>query len=125
MNVTEVKFRKLWPEGKIKAIGSLTIDNAFVVHGIKIVEGQNGIFMAMPSRRTPDGKYRDIAHPISQEVRDDIQAKAFAAYYEALAEAEREQANQIEDQPVESFLSEVRLDNIVETSDSNEPCAAF
>ncbi|MBC9783863.1 septation regulator SpoVG [Heliobacterium chlorum] len=69
MNVTDVKIRKLNTTGPVKAIASVTIDNEFVIHEVKVVEGPNGIFVAMPSRRTADGKYRDIAHPVSPEAR--------------------------------------------------------
>lgn len=88
MNVTDVRVRKILPEGKMKAIVSVTIDDAFVVHDVKVVDGQNGLFVAMPSRKTPAGEFRDIAHPISQEARDIIQSKVLDKYQEALAEQE-------------------------------------
>lgn len=85
MNITDIRIRKLNPEGKMKAIVSVTFDNAFVVHDVKVVEGQNGLFVAMPSRKTPDGEYRDIAHPISSDARGIIQAAVLKAYEEAIA----------------------------------------
>jgi stage V sporulation protein G len=88
MIVTDVRMRKVLPEGKMKAIVSITLDNAFVVHDVKVVEGQNGLFVAMPSRKTPTGEFRDIAHPISQEARDMIQEKVLETYQMALAEEE-------------------------------------
>lgn len=88
MNVTDVRIRKINLEGKMKAIVSVTIDDAFVVHDVKVVDGQNGLFVAMPSRKTPDGEFRDIAHPISQHARDIIQSKVLEKYQEALAEQE-------------------------------------
>ncbi|MCL1975132.1 MAG: septation regulator SpoVG [Firmicutes bacterium] len=88
MIVTDVRMRKLLSEGKMKAIVSITLDNAFVVHDVKVVDGQNGLFVAMPSRKTPTGEFRDIAHPISQEARDTIQKKVLEAYQLALAEEE-------------------------------------
>ncbi len=73
MNVTDVRIRKVNSEGKMKAVASLTFDDAFVVHDIKVIEGQNGLFIAMPSRKTPDGEYRDIAHPINSDTRNMLQ----------------------------------------------------
>lgn len=88
MNVTDVRVRKILSEGKMKAIVSVTIDDAFVVHDVKVVDGQNGLFVAMPSRKTPAGEFRDIAHPISQQARDIIQSKVLDKYQEVLAEQE-------------------------------------
>ena len=88
MIVTDVRMRKVLSEGKMKAIVSITLDNAFVVHDVKVVEGQNGLFVAMPSRKTPTGEFRDIAHPISQEARDMIQKKVLETYQMALVEEE-------------------------------------
>lgn len=90
MDITDVRVRKILAEGKMKAIVSVTIDNALVVHDVKVVDGQNGLFVAMPSRKTATGDFRDIAHPISQEARDLIQKEVLAKYYEALAAAENE-----------------------------------
>lgn len=88
MKVTDVRVRKLMDEGKMKAIVSITFDEVFVVHDVKVIEGQNGLFVAMPSRKMADGAFRDIAHPISQEVRDAIQAEVMKYYEAALADAE-------------------------------------
>ncbi|MEG0875110.1 MAG: septation regulator SpoVG [Clostridiales bacterium] len=85
MNITDVRVRKLLSEGKMKAIVSVTFDDAFVIHDVKVVSGQNGIFVAMPSRKTPSGEFRDIAHPISQEAREMLQTKVLEKYEEALA----------------------------------------
>ena len=67
MQITDVRVRKVNSEGKMKAVVSVTFDNQFVVHDIKVIDGQNGTFIAMPSRRTPDGEFKDIAHPINQK----------------------------------------------------------
>lgn len=75
----------------MKAIVSVTLDNAFVVHDVKVVLGQNGLFVAMPSRKTPTGEFRDIAHPISQESRDILQERVLAEYEKALEEATQEE----------------------------------
>lgn len=80
MNVTDVRVRKINNDGKMKAIVSVTFDNEFVVHDIKIIEGQNGLFIAMPSRKMVDGEFRDIAHPINSETRSKIQEAVFAEY---------------------------------------------
>ena len=73
MQITDVRIRKIATDGKMKAIVSVTFDNEFVVHDIKVIEGQNGLFIAMPSRKTPDGEFKDIAHPINTETREKIQ----------------------------------------------------
>ncbi|ACM61467.1 stage V sporulation protein G [Caldicellulosiruptor bescii] len=86
MQVTDVRIRKITNEGRMKAIVSVTFDNCFVVHDIKIIEGQNGLFIAMPSRKTPEGEFKDIAHPINQETRDMVQ-KAVIEKYEAVISA--------------------------------------
>lgn len=80
MNITDIRIRKISSEGKMKAIVSVTIDDMFVVHDMKVIEGQSGLFVAMPSRKTPDGEYKDIAHPINTEAREMIQGKILEAY---------------------------------------------
>jgi stage V sporulation protein G len=84
MNITDVRVRKINTEGKMNAVVSVTFDNAFVVHDVKVVEGMNGIFVAMPSRKTPEGEFRDIAHPISAAAREVIQTAVLKAYQEAM-----------------------------------------
>jgi len=88
MEITDVRVRKILQEGKVKAIISITIDDAIVIHDIKLVEGQKGLFMAMPGRKIADGQFRNIAHPISQEVRDMLQNLLLDKYHEALENAE-------------------------------------
>ncbi|CDC39307.1 MAG TPA: septation regulator SpoVG [Lachnospiraceae bacterium] len=80
MQITDVRIRKVEKEGKMKAVASITIDNEFVVHDIKIIDGDKGLFIAMPSKKTLDGEYRDIAHPINSETRDRIQRSVIQAY---------------------------------------------
>ncbi|HBG75869.1 MAG TPA: transcriptional regulator [Clostridiales bacterium] len=80
MNITDVRIRKIGSEGKMRAVASVTFDNDFVVHDIKVIEGQSGLFIAMPSRRTPDGEYRDIAHPINSEMRGKLQSMVLEKY---------------------------------------------
>lgn len=83
MQITDVRIRKISAEGKMKAIVSVTFDNEFVVHDIKVIEGQNGLFIAMPSRKTPTGEFKDIAHPINTDTRQKIQ-KAILDEYETV-----------------------------------------
>jgi stage V sporulation protein G len=90
MNITDVRVRKVAKEGKMKAVVSITIDEEFVVHDIKVIEGEKGLFIAMPSRKATDGEYRDIAHPINSATRDRIQTIILAKYKEAMAEEQEE-----------------------------------
>jgi stage V sporulation protein G len=80
LEITDVRVRKVGGDGKMKAVASVTFDNDFVVHDIKIIEGQNGMFIAMPSRKTPDGEYRDIAHPINSDMRARLQDMILQQY---------------------------------------------
>ena len=80
MQINDVRIRKISAEGKMKAIVSVTFDNEFVVHDIKVIEGQNGLFIAMPSRKTPDGEFKDIAHPINTSTREKIQEAILTEY---------------------------------------------
>ena len=86
MNITDVRVRKVSKEGKMKAVVSITIDDEFVVHDIKVIEGEKGLFIAMPSRKAADGEYRDIAHPINSVTRDRIQSIILDKYQEEQAE---------------------------------------
>ena len=88
MTITDVRVRKIAKEGKMKAVVSITLDNEFVVHDIKVIEGEKGLFIAMPSRKAGDGEYRDIAHPINSETRDKIQKIILEKYEIAVLEAE-------------------------------------
>lgn len=89
MIITDVRIRKITTEGKMKAIVSITLDNEFVVHDIKIIEGQSGNFIAMPSRRTPDGEFKDIAHPINTETREKIQKAILDEYVKVMNEEQQ------------------------------------
>ena len=88
MQVTDVRVRKLTKEGKMRAVVSVTFDNEFVVHDIKIIEGEMGLFIAMPSKKATDGEYRDIAHPINSGTRDKLQQIILEKYEESLTEEE-------------------------------------
>ena len=80
MQITDVRIRKVAKEGKMKAVVSITIDNEFVVHDNKVIEGEKGLFIAMPSRKAADGEYRDIAHPINSDTRNMIQTLILEQY---------------------------------------------
>ncbi len=80
MQVTELRIRKVEDEGKLRAYVTVTFDNCFVVHNVKIIEGQSGLFIAMPSRKTANGEYKDVAHPISPEFRAELQNKILDEY---------------------------------------------
>ena len=88
MQITDVRVRKVSKEGKMKAVVSITLDNEFVVHDIKVIEGDKGLFIAMPSRKAGDGEYRDIAHPINSDTRDKIQKIILEKYEIAALDSE-------------------------------------
>lgn len=91
MNITDVRVRKVTKEGKMKAVVSITIDDEFVIHDIKVIEGEKGLFIAMPSRKASDGEYKDIAHPINSATRGRIQDIILEKYAIAAREAEEEE----------------------------------
>ena len=84
MNITDVHVRKINHDGKMKAVASVTLDEVFVVHDIKVIDGEKGLFIAMPSKKAADGEYRDIAHPINSQTREMLQSTILSAYEQAL-----------------------------------------
>ncbi|HAR5881662.1 TPA: septation protein SpoVG [Staphylococcus pseudintermedius] len=82
MKVTDVRLRKIQTDGIMKALVSITLDESFVIHDLRVIEGNSGLFVAMPSKRTPDGEFRDIAHPINSEMRQEIQDAVMKVYDE-------------------------------------------
>ncbi|MDI9232082.1 septation regulator SpoVG [Staphylococcus caprae] len=82
MKVTDVRLRKIQTDGRMKALVSITLDEAFVIHDLRVIEGNSGLFVAMPSKRTPDGEFRDIAHPINSDMRQEIQDVVMKVYDE-------------------------------------------
>ena len=80
MQITELRIRKVEDEGKLRAYVTVTFDNCFVVHNVKIIDGKSGLFIAMPSRKTANGEYKDVAHPISPEFRTELQEKIISEY---------------------------------------------
>lgn len=97
MQITDVRIRKISNDGKMKAIVSVTFDNEFVVHDIKVIDGQNGLFIAMPSRKTPEGEFKDIAHPINTETREKIQIAILEEYEKAKVASDEETVEEIEE----------------------------
>lgn len=85
MKVTDVRMRKLVTDSRMKALASITLDEAFVIHDLRVIDGNNGLFVAMPSKRTSDGEFRDIAHPINSEMRQEIQEAVMKVYDETEA----------------------------------------
>ena len=90
MQITDVRVRKITKDGKMKAVVSITLDDEFVVHDIKVIEGDKGLFIAMPSKKASDGEYRDIAHPINSSTREKIQTIILDRYQKALTEPDEE-----------------------------------
>ncbi len=91
MKITDIRIRIVKKDdNKLKAVASLTIDDCFAVHDIKVIEGNQGLFIAMPSRKTPEGNFKDIVHPLNTETRDNISNLILAEYEKALAEAAKE-----------------------------------
>lgn len=80
MEISELRIRKLTADGKLKAYVTVTFDGCFVVHNVKVIEGKSGLFIAMPSRKTASGEYKDVAHPITPEFRSELQSKILAEY---------------------------------------------
>ena len=92
MKITDVRVRRIAKVGKMKAVVSITLDSEFVVHDIKVIEGEKGLFVAMPSKKTADGEYRDIAHPINSEMRKLVEDTILRKYQESLElESEEEE----------------------------------
>ena len=87
MTITDIRVRRVDSEGRMRAVASVAFDDAFVVHDIKIIEGTDKLFIAMPSRKTPDGEFKDIAHPISSEMRDMLSNAILEKYNELLTES--------------------------------------
>ncbi|BAH18621.1 septation regulator SpoVG [Macrococcoides caseolyticum] len=111
MKVTDVRMRKLVTDSRMKALASITLDEAFVIHDLRVIDGNNGLFVAMPSKRTSDGEFRDIAHPINSEMRQEIQEAVMKVYDETEAVepgtiATSEVSSQLEESDSDKTLSE-------------------
>ena len=106
MEITGIIIRRISLESKMKAIVSITFDNAFVVHDVKVIEGANGLFIAMPSRRTQEGDFKDIVHPINSEFREELSSAVLEKYQAALADylADETHHEQIKSVSVQSVV---------------------
>lgn len=91
MEITDIKFRHLNDDGRLKALVSVTFDQTFAIHDIKVIDGQDRLFLAMPSRKLPDGRYRDIVHPIGSEMREKLEDAVLSQYKQSLYHAPGEQ----------------------------------
>ncbi|AVK82151.1 MULTISPECIES: septation regulator SpoVG [Lysinibacillus] len=96
MEVTDVRLRRVQTDGRMRAIASITLDNEFVVHDIRVIDGNTGLFVAMPSKRTPDGEFRDIAHPINSTTRNKIQEIILNEYHNSSESEEADKAEELE-----------------------------
>lgn len=96
MEVTDVRLRRVQTDGRMRAIASITLDNEFVVHDIRVIDGNTGLFVAMPSKRTPDGEFRDIAHPINSDTRNKIQEIILNAYHNSSELEEKDEEVELE-----------------------------
>ncbi|MFJ6211412.1 septation regulator SpoVG [Lysinibacillus sp. NPDC092081] len=96
MEVTDVRLRRVQTEGRMRAIASITLDNEFVVHDIRVIDGNTGLFVAMPSKRTPDGEFRDIAHPINSTTRNKIQEIILNEYHNSSETETTDNAEKLE-----------------------------
>lgn len=95
MEITDIRVRKINTEGKMKAVVSVTFDDAIVIHDIKVIEGQEKLFIAMPSRKTPDGEFKDIAHPINATMREYLEKAILERYEAALLEEKAEEEGSV------------------------------
>ena len=124
MNITEVRVRRINTDGKIKGVASITFDNAFVVRDIRIIEGQKGLFVAMPSRKTPDGTFRDVAHPISSAAREQIQSAILKEFEVLKAEADAgtevvaDVDGDVETDSVSQLNEEIASDDMLEEAEN-------
>ncbi|MFF2179332.1 septation regulator SpoVG [Lysinibacillus sp. NPDC058147] len=96
MEVTDVRLRRVQTDGRMRAIASITLDNEFVVHDIRVIDGNTGLFVAMPSKRTPDGEFRDIAHPINSTTRNKIQEIILNEYHNSSESEATDNAEELE-----------------------------
>lgn len=120
MEITDVRIRRVYEEGKIRAIVSITLDNQFAIHDIKIIEGYDGPFVVMPSRRIGPGRFRDVAHPINKETRTMVEEAIFKAYeieLEELKEAKHTEGEELEEKAEEL---EVDIEESFEEDDEVE-----
>ena len=119
MEITDVRLRKIETEGKLRAYVSITFDDSFVVHDLRVIDGTKGMFVAMPSKRLPNGDHKDIAHPINTEIREKIQNAVLDVYHRELEEApqvkvEAKEEEKVEETKVEDVKEEEKEEEKVE-----------
>ena len=117
MEITDVRLRKIETEGKLRAYVSITFDDSFVVHDLRVIDGTKGMFVAMPSKRLPNGDHKDIAHPINTEIREKIQNAVLDVYNRELEEVPQPK---VEEEPKEEPKAEPKAEEVVEESKEEE-----
>ncbi len=121
MEITDVRLRKIETEGKLRAYVSITFDDSFVVHDLRVIDGTKGMFVAMPSKRLPNGDHKDIAHPINTEIREKIQNAVLDVYNRELEEAPQVKVEEVkEEKKVEEVKVEVKEEEKAEESKEEE-----
>ena len=121
MEITDVRLRKIETEGKLRAYVSITFDDSFVVHDLRVIDGNKGMFVAMPSKRLPNGDHKDIAHPINTEIREKIQNAVLDVYNRELEEAPQVKVEpKVEEEEVEESKVEEEVEEVEETATEEE-----
>ena len=121
VEITDVRLRKIETEGKLRAYVSITFDDSFVVHDLRVIDGTKGMFVAMPSKRLPNGDHKDIAHPINTEIREKIQNAVLDVYNRELEEAPQVKVEEVkEEKKVEEVKVEVKEEEKAEESKEEE-----
>ena len=115
MEITDVRLRKIETEGKLRAYVSITFDDSFVVHDLRVIDGTKGMFVAMPSKRLPNGDHKDIAHPINTEIREKIQNAVLDVYNRELEEVPQVKVEAKEEEKVEESKEEEKEEAAEET----------
>ncbi|MBU1427857.1 septation regulator SpoVG [bacterium] len=120
MEITDVRLRKIETEGKLRAYVSITFDDSFVVHDLRVIDGNKGMFVAMPSKRLPNGDHKDIAHPINTEIREKIQNAVLDVYNRELEEAPQVKVEPKVEEEVEESKVEEEVEEVEETATEEE-----
>jgi len=114
MEITDIRIKKFDTDNRLKAIAAITFDDCFVIHELRVIDGKEGLFVAMPSRKMPNGEFKDVAHPINQETRDYVESVVIDAYHKLLEEEAAKQEQEAASEESESETPEE------EASDSGE-----
>jgi len=120
VEITDVRLRKIETEGKLRAYVSITFDDSFVVHDLRVIDGNKGMFVAMPSKRLPNGDHKDIAHPINTEIREKIQNAVLDVYNRELEEAPHPKVEPKVEEEVEESKEEEKEEAVEETTTEEE-----